>query len=395
MSLPQNQEDAIIIKRGTLERGAFMVSDSRDYISESGNPSTTKSEKFEKPDDVISKKNVSYDHIMENGLPVVGTMVAGGDVIIGKTQMVKRQSISKNDVKHTTRSCDISTCCKQSEGGRISKVESSTLPTGTRVRVELTTTRVPAVGDKFTSQYAQKGVIGGIWEDTDMPFSMRTGMSPDMIVSPLSMTSRMTMSELLEALGGKAVCVSGDYGLGVDNQDFSQSNQQYQEKFGKILLENGFAADGTEKFIDGRTGEMITARIFVGVVEYYRLVHIASKKIHARSTGPRDPLTRQPRDGRRFGGGLRIGEMESSALAAHGSSHVLQERFRELSDVFEIYVCASCQLMCDDVCLDIEYQYCRHCQSNSSVRSVLVPFTFLVLTLELMSTGIVTNFHVK
>ena len=135
--------------------------------------------------------------------------------------------------------------------------------------------------------------------------------------------------------------------------------------------------------------------VFVGVVEYVRLAHLASKKIHARSTGPRDPLTRQPRDGRRFGGGLRIGEMESSALAAHGSSRVLQERFRELSDAFEIYTCGTCQLLCDDVCVEIDYAFCRRCQSSESVRSVLVPFTFLVLMTELVSTGIVTKLHVE
>jgi DNA-directed RNA polymerase beta subunit len=260
--------------------------------------------------------------------------------------------------------------------------------------VVVTTTRTPEVGDKFTSQYAQKGVIGAVWDDADMPFSMQTGTSPDMIVSPLSMTSRMTMSSLLEALCGKSVCVSGDYDVGVDDQDYASGNDRYRRKFEAILKEKGFSSDGTETFIDGRTGLPIKARIFVGVVEYFRLVHIASKKIHARSTGPRDPLTRQPRDGRRFGGGLRIGEMESSALAAHGSSRVLQERFRELSDSFEIYVCAICHMLCDDVCKEVGYQFCRRCQSDTSVRSVLVPFTFLVLTMELMSTGIVTKFHV-
>jgi DNA-directed RNA polymerase beta subunit len=266
------------------------------------------------------------------------------------------------------------------------------MPNGTRIRVVVTSTRIPDVGDKFTSQYAQKGVVGGIWEDVDMPFSMQTGIAPDMIVSPLSMTSRMTMSSMLEALCGKTVSVTGDYAEGLDDQDYQRSNQRYQQRFEKLLCQHGFAGDGTECFIDGRTGDRIKARIFVGVVEYFRLVHIASKKIHARSTGPRDPLTRQPRDGRRFGGGLRIGEMESSALAAHGSSRVLQERFRELSDSFEIYVCSDCQSTCDDVCREVEYHFCRRCQSDVSVRSVLVPFTFLVLTLELLSTGIVTKF---
>jgi DNA-directed RNA polymerase II subunit RPB2 len=395
MSLPQNQEDAIIVKRSTLQRGAFMMSDNREYTSEAPPPCPTRSETFERPDTVISKKNVSYDCIGETGVPLVGTKIPGGSVVIGKTRLLKRTSISKNEVTAlSSRKCDISTCTKKSDDGVVTQVDRANMPNGTRIRVVVTSTRTPDIGDKFTSQYAQKGVIGAVWEDVDMPFSTQTGISPDMIVSPLSMTSRMTMSSMLEALCGKSVSISGDYDIGLDDQDYQKSNRRYQEKFEAVLRAHGFSGDGTEQYIDGRTGVPIKARIFVGVVEYFRLVHIASKKIHARSTGPRDPLTRQPRDGRRFGGGLRIGEMESSALAAHGSSRVLQERFRELSDSFEIYVCATCQSMCDDVCRDIGYHFCRRCQSDTSVRSVLVPFTFLVLTLELLSTGIVTKFLV-
>lgn len=394
IALPQNQEDAIIVKRSTLQRGAFMMSDNREYTSEAPTPGPNRTEQFERPDDVISRKNVSYKCIGEDGMPPVGTHVPGGSVIIGKTRIVKRTSICKDDVLGAVRKCDISTCTKPTDDGVVTTLEHVTMPNGTRVRAVVTSTRMPAVGDKFTSQYAQKGVIGAIWEDIDMPFSSDTGISPDMIVSPLSMTSRMTMSSLLEALCGKSVSVSGDYSVGVDHQDYNRGHRHYQTACESVLREHGFRPDGTEQFIDGRTGVPIVAKLFVGIVDYYRLVHIAAKKIHARSTGPRDPLTRQPRDGRRFGGGLRIGEMESNALAAHGSSRVLQERFRELSDAFEIYVCSTCHTMCDDVCRAVDYQFCRRCRSDENIHSVLVPFTFLVMTLELLATGIVTQFIV-
>ncbi len=396
MALPQNQEDAIIVKKSTLDRGAFTMSDNREYTSEITTHTQSTTEKFEKPPDgAISTKTTSYDYIGENGLPERGTKIPGGAVVIGKTRILKRTSICNEDLLSTTKKCDISTCCKQGDDSVVTNVSRTKLPNGTQVRVTLTSTRKPEVGDKFTSQYAQKGVIGAIWNDVDMPFSIQTGVSPDMIVSPLSMTSRMTMSSLLESICGKVVSVTGDYRLGLDKQNYQQSNLLLHKRFAEELKSHGFTPDGTERYIDGRTGEMIKANIFVGVVDYYRLVHIASKKIHARSTGPRDPLTRQPRDGRRFGGGLRIGEMESNALAAHGTSVTLQERFREMSDSFDIYVCGNCQLMCDDVCVEIDYQYCRHCQSNTSIRSVKVPFTFLLLTLELMATGIVTKFHIQ
>ena len=393
LALPQNQEDAIILKKSTLERGAFMMSDSREYTSEVIHSSKT--ERFERPDRVISQKTGSYAALQADGLPLRGARVPGGAVIIGKTRSVKRESLCNDDDLGTCKRCDISTCTKKDDDGVVTHVERTEMPSGTRVRVVVTTTRMPEVGDKFTSQYAQKGVVGAIWDDVDMPFSMQTGMSPDLIVSPLSMTSRMTMSSLLEALCGKAVAISGDMAAGLDQQLYAAGTQHTHAQCERLLQEHGFASDGTEQFVDGRTGKPLKGRVFVGVVEYVRLAHLASKKIHARSTGPRDPLTRQPRDGRRFGGGLRIGEMESSALAAHGSSRVLQERFRELSDAFEIYTCVTCQLLCDDVCVEIDYAFCRRCQSSESVRSVLVPFTFLVLMTELVSTGIVTKLQVE
>ena len=266
---------------------------------------------------------------------------------------------------------------------------------GRRATVCVETTREPDVGDKFTSRYAQKGVLGGIWDEEDMPFSTQTGLTPDVIVSPLGMTSRMTMSALLELLVGKGVCVSGDRSLGIDDQNYEQSNSVLQRKFEKLLILHGFSGCGTEQYIDGRTGEPIKARVLTGVVEYSRLVHLSSTKLHSRATGPKDPLTRQPVDGRRSGGGLRTGEMESAAMSAHGAAFMLQERFRELSDAFEICVCATCGLLSDDICSEINYACCRGCHSNTSVRSVMVPFTFLVMSLELLSTGISTHFQLK
>jgi hypothetical protein len=183
--------------------------------------------------------------------------------------------------------------------------------------------------------------------------------------------------------------------LGIDDQNFEESNSVTQRRFEKILTSHGFESSCTEQYIDGRTGEPIKARILTGMVEYNRLVHLSSKKLHSRATGPKDPLTRQPVDGRRSGGGLRTGEMESAAMCAHGAAYMLQERFRELSDAFEICVCGACGLLSDDICMEINYAYCRGCHSNTSIRSVMVPFTFLVMSLELMSTGISTHFHTK
>jgi DNA-directed RNA polymerase beta subunit len=395
MALPDNQEDGIIMKRTIFERGAFVASSTREYVSETLTPNATTQDRFERPPDTICRKNISYDHIQKDGLPSVRSYIPGGGVVVAKTKSVRRASVSTNSNEMVFTKCDVSTLSRRDEGGVVKSTMIAQMQKGRRATVCVETTRQSDVGDKFTSRYAQKGVLGGIWNEEDMPFSTQTGLSPDVIVSPLGMTSRMTMSALLELLVGKGVCVSGDISLGIDDQNYEQSNRILQQKFEKILVEHGFSGCGTEQYVDGRTGEIIKARVLTGVVEYNRLVHLSSKKLHSRATGPKDPLTRQPVDGRRSGGGLRTGEMESAAMSAHGAAFMLQERFRELSDAFEICVCGTCGLLSDDICSEINYAFCRGCHSDTSVRSVMVPFTFLVMSLELLSTGISTHFHLK
>ena len=392
MALPSNQEDALIVKKSSIERGAMTCSTTRYYNSETINRTNSCMDKFEKPDVVLSKKTNSYSLIQDNGFPIKGQLVAAGDIVIGKTRSVRKLGARHPDTSQIINTRDISTACKSNEPGIVDSVSIHKVPCGTRGSVGISTARPIGIGCKATTNAAQKGVVGAIWPDEDMPFSMMTGISPDIIASPLSLTSRKTMSSLLESITGKVVAVTGDLHHGIDPQTYSKGNESHIADMGRLLAANGFAADGTEMFIDGRTGRTIQARLFCGVVDYYRLVHIASMKLHARSTGPRDTLTRQPKDGRRFGGGLRIGEMEGAALAAHGAAHIHQTRFRELSDSFEVFVCKKCCLMVDDVNLSMDYMFCIRCDMDTEVRSVLMPFTFMVLTLELLSTGVIMKF---
>jgi DNA-directed RNA polymerase II subunit RPB2 len=393
MSLPDNQEDAIVIKREALDRGAFKAISTRTYLSEATSSGNMYNESFENPGKIVGNHRSDYRFLTDTGLPSIRTKVPGNVVIIGKTKTI-RQLPQQRGHHSTVNKCDISTVSKHDENGTITHAEKYKLHNGTRVHVDITTTRPVCVGDKFTSTYAQKGVVGAIWNSENMPFSMQTGMIPDIIASPLSLTSRMTMSSLIEALTGKVVCITGKRSLGIDHQEFSNGNCDHVQKMENMLKQNGFCHDGTEMFIDGRTGKLLQTRIFVGCIEMYRLVHMATKKIHARSIGPRDPLTRQPKDGRKFGGGLRIGEMESSALAAHGCSRVLQERFREHSDSFDVFICSSCGCIADDVNENIQHKFCHICQDGQYIQSVKMPFTFLILVLELLSTGITVRFKV-
>jgi DNA-directed RNA polymerase beta subunit len=292
MALPDNQEDGIVMKRSIFERGAFVAMSTREYVSESFTPNATTQDRFERPPDTICRKDISYDHIRQDGLPSVGSYIPGGGVVVAKTKSVRRASVSTNSNEMVFTKCDVSSLSRRDEGGTVKETMMAQIQKGKRATVCVETTRRPDVGDKFTSRYAQKGVLGGIWDEENMPFSLQTGLIPDVIVSPLGMTSRMTMSAPLELLVGKGVCVSGDMNLGIDDQNYEESNSVIQRRFEKILTENGFDASGTEQYVDGRTIELIKDRVLTGVVEYSRLVHLSSKKLHSRATGPKDPLTR-------------------------------------------------------------------------------------------------------
>ena len=142
------QEDAIIIKKSTIERGAFMGSTTRTYVSDAADPTTNLVERFEKADDVIGKKKSNYLNVADNGIPVVGTKISGMDIIIAKTR-IHTKSQSQNVSKR-----DISISCKKDEHGTVIESKLTKLPTGIRATVTVETTRIPMVGDKFTTRYA-------------------------------------------------------------------------------------------------------------------------------------------------------------------------------------------------------------------------------------------------
>ena len=385
LHLPQNQEDALIFKKSTIDRGALLGSTTRTYVSDCLTNSNGKVEHFERRTDALSMKPSKYDKVGENGLVPLGCKVEGGDIIISKNRTIQRPT--KDGLYNEVMRRDISTTCSESDGGRVIESRQLNMTSGVRSIVTIETPRIPVVGDKFTTRYSQKGVIGAIWNDEDMPFSNVTGMSPDIITSPLSITSRMTMGTIIECLTGKAVALSGKMEMGIDNHKYTASLVDKCEDMGNMLIEHGFSKSGKEMFIDGRTGERILAHVFTGIVSYARLIHLAEKKAHVRTTGPRDPLTRQPRDGRKFGGGLRTGEMEVAALAAHGASKVLQERVCDFSDMFILFVCGKC-FDTADACEEIEYFHCTTCETHEHVLSCKIPFTLLVLMNELEATGI-------
>ncbi|KAG7097383.1 hypothetical protein E1B28_004733 [Marasmius oreades] len=208
-----------------------------------------------------------------------------------------------------------------------------------KVQITLRITRAPVIGDKFSSRHGQKGVCSQKWPAIDMPFS-ESGMQPDVIINPHAFPSRMTIGMLVESMAGKAGAM---HGLAQDATPFKFSEQDTAiDYFGEQLIAAGYNYYGNEPMYSGITGQEFSADIYLGVVYYQRLRHMVLDKFQVRTTGPVDPLTRQPVKGRKRAGGIRFGEMERDALIAHGTSFLLQDRLMNCSDYSTAWVCRTC-----------------------------------------------------
>ena len=199
-------------------------------------------------------------------------------------------------------------------------------------KVRIRKYKIPTVGDKFATRSAQKGTIGMLYRQEDMPFTL-DGITPDIIINPHAIPSRMTMAQIMESLKSKYGCFAG-------LQDGSPFNGDTAEQLMDHLKSVGFSPKGTQVMQSGITGERFQAKIFIGPTFYQRLKHNAEDKFHARARGRKEFLTRQPNEGRANGGALRVGEMEKDALLAHSVPNVLVERLMYSSDAYEMHVCA-------------------------------------------------------
>ena len=399
-----NQEDAIVMNRASIDKGMFVSDSTRIYSLEKEIGSNTNTaERFENPDpkNTFDMCSADYSKLQPNGMPKVGTTLGSGDVVIGKTLPAKQISaqasvnLPPNHVSaRQPKRRDKSILVRHDECGTVSSVFMGSKNNCTFAKVHVKTVRIPEVGDKFSSRHAQKGTIGKVEEPENMPFEVKTGMIPDILMSPLGITSRMTMGKVLEIIMGKAAAITGDLLHGFDDQDFNTPIEERMKVIQEVLRRAGFSGSGKERFRNGMTGELIEVPVMFGLVAYCKLNHMVSRKIHARATGPTHALTRQPNKGRQQGGGLRFGMMESECVVAHSAAEILRERTVTASDAFDVAICGQCGFMAD-ANEELQYYHCRTCKTGKHVRMVELGFATKLMLQELMATGVKPCFTLK
>ncbi len=385
-----NQEDSVLVNQGSIDRGLFMTTIYHTEKDEDKNiirdeiirckpdPSKTKGVKFG-----------NYDKLNSHGFIPENTLVENRDVIIAKTVPIKE---NRNDPTKTVKYEDQSKTFRTTEETYIDKNYTGRNGDGynfAKVRVRIL--RKPVLGDKVSSRHGQKGTIGNIIPECDMPFT-KDGIRPDIIINPHAIPSRMTIGQLKETLLGKVLVKLGIFGDGTSFGNLGVKN--IAEELQKV----GYESYGNEVLYNGLTGEQLETNIFVGPVFYQRLKHMVSDKQHSRSIGPMVNLTRQPAEGRSRDGGFRIGEMERDVMLAHGMSRFCRERLYSASDKYSAHVCKKCGMIAsyNDGTQhrmfsknDFTIHLCKMCENMTDFARVEIPYSFKLMSQELQTINVV------
>ena len=380
-----NIEDAVVFNKSSVERGLARTFFYRVYEAEAKQYPGGMKDTFELPsaDENIRgfRGEKAYRLLEQDGAVMHEAIVSGGDILIGRTSPPRFiEEYKEFEVKGPYRR-DTSVGVRPSENGVVDTViMTQSVEGGKMYKIRVRDMRIPEIGDKFASRHGQKGVLGMLVNQEDLPYT-EEGIVPDIMINPHAFPSRMTVGQFMESLGGKAASlrgkvVDGSAFLGEKLNDIKDVMEQY-----------GFKYSGKEEMYDGRTGLKFPVEVYIGVVYYQKLHHMVADKIHSRARGQVQMLTKQPTEGRARGGGLRFGEMERDCLIAYGASMMLKDRLLEESDKAEVNVCERCGLLSY---YDIKQRrhICRVCGDKAKISTVVIAYAFKLLLQEMMSLNI-------
>jgi len=376
-----NMDDSLILNKGSIERGLGRSTYFRPQVSEELKYAGGLSDQICIPDKEVRGYRIEHDYrlLEEDGIVYPEAIVGEGDVVIGKVSPPRFLSGTEEFSLAPNIKRESSVALLHGEEGIVDFVTITENEEGNKlVQVRVRDQRIPELGDKFTSRFGQKGVIGLIVPQSDMPFTA-SGIVPDLIFSPHSLPTRMTISHMIELMAGKTGALAGRY---IDGTSFEAEEIK---DLRKELLSLGFRENGTEMLYNGITGEAFEATIYIGNIYYQKLRHMVKNKLQARSSGPIQLLTRQPTEGRAKEGGLRLGEMEKDTLVAHGASLLLKERFD--SDKTSVPVCEQCGM----IAVFNEFKkasYCPVCGDEAEISFIEMSYAFKLMLDEIKSLGI-------
>lgn len=380
-----NMKDALVFNKGSLDRGIGRSFYFRPHSTIEMNYAGGLKDEITIPEKGTSgyKTEESYKLLEDDGIAYPEANVGESEVLIGKTSPPKFLSEAREISVRTKKESSVT--MRQEEKGIVESVFITKDVEGNKI-VQLRTRdlRIPEIGDKFATAHGQKGVIGAVVPENDIPFTSK-GIKPDVIFNPHGLPSRMTVGYLLELLAGKVSSLRGEI---VDGTSFSgESKEELEDQ-----LENlGFRYDGKESMYNAITGKRMTAKIFIGNLYYLKLKYMVANKIHGRASGKIALLTRQPIEGRSRGGALRLGEMEQQALVAHGASLLLKERYD--SDKIVLNICSDCGAIAveDNIRSRIICPLC----GGENTEPVEISYVFKLLLEELQAMHIRSKLKLK
>ena len=376
-----NQEDSLLVNKGSIDRGLLQITISHTEKDEDKQKINGDEEIRCKPDRTKTKgmRFGNYNKVNSKGVVPENTLIENRDIIIAKVCPIKE---NRNDHTKVIKYEDGSKQYKTLEETYIDKNYIDRNGDGyTFAKVRLRCLRKPVIGDKFSSRHGQKGTVGNIIPEEDMPFTA-SGDRPDIIINPHAIPSRMTIGQLKETLLGEVLVKLGLFG---DGTSFGELTV---DEISKKLLELGHECHGNKLLYSGLTGEQIECSIFMGPVFYQRLKHMVNDKHHSRSVGRMVNLTRQPAEGRSRDGGLRFGEMEKDAMVSHGASRFTRERMYDVSDKYHVYICKKCGLVAS-YNNELHIHCCKTCDNRVDFAYVEIPYACKLLFQELTTMNVV------
>jgi DNA-directed RNA polymerase II subunit RPB2 len=375
-----NQEDSLLINKASIDRGMALVTVYHTEKDEDKQKINGDEEIRCKPDASKTKgmKMGNYNKVNSKGVIPENILIENRDIIIAKVTPIKE---NRNDHTKVIKYEDQSRMHKTVEETYIDKNYIDRNGEGYNfAKVRIRAVRKPVIGDKFSSRHGQKGTVGNIIPECDMPFTSN-GLKPDIIINPHAIPSRMTIGQLKETILGKVLVELGLFGDGTSFGEYDVKNICDE------LIKLGYEAHGNELLYNGLTGEQHECSVFMGPVFYQRLKHMVNDKAHSRSIGPMVNLTRQPAEGRSRDGGLRFGEMERDCMVSHGAARFTRGRMYDSSDKYSVHTCKKCGLI---ACYNdkMHIHHCRTCDNRTDFAYVEIPYACKLLFQELNTMNI-------